>query len=266
MDRRLCACGCGTQVTRRTEVRHQNGQGPSYLTSNILALNRPLIRSHKQDPQTRQKKSSHSSLKQRVIGRPPLRRALLLTKDPAHNSAAGEELNNPLFDDLPGNDVHDQDCPSQTALEENLDVPMGEPGPSGVNNDSLEPFSPPSVSHDKYGLSNLRRSRRIAECVERIGRQRWGSNHVRQFIVDDDEERDEEDEVVEENQVTEEDRVMEDYISSDEDFQEDEEEYAMPSAEPGQEGVSVWDLLGDGFLKEASQLGASTSIHSSTDV
>jgi hypothetical protein len=46
---------------------------------------------------------------------------------------------------------------------------------------------------------------------------------------------------------------VEDYISGDEDLQEDDEEYAMP----GQEGVSVWDLLGESFLKEASQLGAS---------
>jgi hypothetical protein len=59
---------------------------------------------------------------------------------------------------------------------------------------------------------------------------------------------------------------VEDYISGNEDLQEDDEEYAMPSAEPGQEGVSVWDLLGESFLKEASQLGASPSIHSCINV
>jgi predicted secreted protein len=32
----------------------------------------------------------------------------------------------------------------------------------------------------------------------------------------------------------------------------DEGEYEMPSAELGQEGVSVWDLLSESFLKEAS--------------
>ena len=26
-------------------------------------------------------------------------------------------------------------------------------------------------------------------------------------------------------------------------------------AEPGQEGISLWDILGEGFLREASQLG-----------
>jgi hypothetical protein len=55
-------------------------------------------------------------------------------------------------------------------------------------------------------------------------------------------------------------------FNSDGDFQEDEGEYNMPSAEPGQEGVSVWDLLSESFLKEASQSGESTSIHTFTDV
>jgi hypothetical protein len=50
-------------------------------------------------------------------------------------------------------------------------------------------------------------------------------------------------------------------FNSDEDFQEDEGEYETPSAEPGQEGVSVWDLLGESFLKEASRLGESASNH-----
>jgi hypothetical protein len=90
---------------------------------------------------------------------------------------------------------------------------------------------------------------------------------VRQFIVEESDEEDKEDEVAEENQVTQEDGVMEDEdFNSDEDFQEDEGEYQMPGAEPGQEGVSVWDLLGESFLKEASRLGVSTSICAFTDV
>jgi len=70
------------------------------------------------------------------------------------------------------------------------------------------------------------------------------------FIV---KESDEEDEVAEENQVMQEDGVIEDEdFNSDEDFQEDKGEYETPGAEPGQEGVSVWDLLGESFLKETS--------------
>ena len=33
------------------------------------------------------------------------------------------------------------------------------------------------------------------------------------------------------------------------------EDEDMPFAEPGQEGVSVWDLLGEGFLIEVADLG-----------
>jgi hypothetical protein len=88
---------------------------------------------------------------------------------------------------------------------------------------------------------------------------------VWQFVVEESDEEDEEDEVTEENQVMQEDWVMEDEdFDSDEDFQEDEDE--MPGAEPGQEGVSVWDLLGESFLKEASRLGVSTSISTFADV
>lgn len=148
---------------------------------------------------------------------------------------------------------------------------MGEAGPSGVNDNLPEP-SPPFVpplggDADEYGLTNLRRSGRIARCVEQVGLQRWGRDHVRQFIVEESEEEDEEDEVAEENQVTQEDGIVEDEdFDSEEDIQGDEGEYETPSAEPGQEGVSVWDLLGESFLKEASRLGASTSIRTFTNV
>jgi hypothetical protein len=214
--------------------------------SNILAQNLSLVR-RRRDQIARRKKSS---------------RSLLLAKDPSHNSANGEE-----FD-------HDQGSPSWATLEGDLDFPMDGAGPSVVNNDPPEPPSPPSVplggDADEYGLSNLRRSRRVAECVEKIGRFRWSSkNHHREFIMDDDddEENHEEDEDAEGNPLTQEDEVMEDegFVNSDDDSQEDDDEYDTPFAEPGQEGISVWDLLGESFLKEASQLGASALIHSFID-
>jgi hypothetical protein len=175
------------------------------------------------------------------------------------NSTVGQESDNYMRNDLPGNNAdHDQGCPSRAMLEGVLDLQMGEAGPSGVNNDipnpSSPPFVPPTGDADEYGLSNLRRSRRIAHHVEQVGLQRWGRNHVRQFIV---EESDEEDEVAQEDGV-----VEDEDFNSNEDFYEDkdEDEYEMPGAEPGQEGVSVWDLLGESFLKKASRLGVSTSI------
>jgi hypothetical protein len=264
--KRLCACNCGKLVTRKTEKRHEAGQGPSFLMSSVLAQNQSFIR------KTGHKKSSRPSPKQQVIGRPaPVRRALSLAKDPAHNSTAGEEFDIYTCNDLPGN-VHDQGYPSQAILEGNRDLEMGEAGPSGFNNDPPELSSPPFVpplggDADEYGLSNLRRSSRIARCVQQVGLQRWGNNHVRQFIIEESDEEDEEDEGAEENQVTQEDGVMEDEDSnSEEDFQEDEGEYETPGAEPGQEGVSAQDLLGESFLNEASRLGVSTLICTFTDV
>jgi hypothetical protein len=178
-----------------------------------------------------------------------------------HNSTTGE---NYVCNDVPGN-VHDQGFPSQVILGGNLDLQVGEPGPSGVKNDPPEPSSPPSVpplggDADNYALSNVWCSHHIVDCVEKISLQWWGHNHVQQFIVD---ESDEEDEFAEENQITQEEGAMEDedFINIDENFQKDEDEYEMPVAEPGKEGVSVWDLLSESFLKEASRLGASTSIH-----
>jgi hypothetical protein len=256
--KRLCACQCGRLVTRKTEKWHKAGQGSSILISSILAQNQSLLR------KIGRKKRSRPSLKQQVIGRPaPARRALLLAKD---NSTAGEEFD--TGNDLPEN-VHDQGCPSQAILEGDLDLQI-EAGPSRVNTDPPRSSSPPFVpplggDADEYGLSNLRRSHRLAQCVEKAGLQRWGRNHMRQLIV---EESDEEDEVAEEDQITQEDGVMEDDDSinsdEDEDSQEGEGEFEMPGAEPGQEGVPVQDLLGESFLKEASLLGVSTSICTST--
>ena len=185
-------------------------------------------------------------------------------KDPTHNST--EEFNIYTCNDLPGN-VHDQGCPLQAILEGDLDLQMDEAGPSGVNNDTPEPSSSPFVlplsGHaDEYGLSNLRCSHRIACCVEQVGLQRWVHNtHVQHFII---EESDEEDKVAEEKQVMQEDVVMEDKgFNGDEDFQ---DEYEMPGAELEQEGVSVWDLLSESFLKKVSRLGVSTSICTFTNV
>ena len=169
---------------------------------------------------------------------------------------------------MDGNLSGDFNGPVGTA-KDNVNFLMGETGPSGVNYNSPEPSLPPlnddAVYPDDYGLSNLRCSCHIADYVDQIGLQRWGRNHVWEFIVDEEEECDEEDEVADETQATDDLAFsVDDGLSSDEDFQEDEDKDTMPSAEPGQEGVSVWDLLGESFLKEVSQLDVSPSIHSFT--
>jgi hypothetical protein len=105
--------------------------------------------------------------------------------------------------------------------------------------------------HDSYGLSTQRRSQRITERVKQIGRVRWGTNHV-QFIEREEREKREEDEEEDEEEVSIAEN-MEDEEEHGDDELEDEED--MPFAEPGQEGVSVWDLLGEGFLIEVADLG-----------
>jgi hypothetical protein len=113
----------------------------------------------------------------------------------------GEDFDNYMSNDLLRN-VDNQDCPSQVILEANLDLQMGKAGPSGVNNGSPElspSFVPPFG--DEYSLTNLCHSHHIAHCVEQVGLQQWGCNHVQQFFVKESDEEDEEHEVTEENQV-----------------------------------------------------------------
>ena len=218
MVKRLCACGCRNQVTQRTESRHLNGQGPLFLASSVLSQSRSLAQ---------RRKSSHRPANQELVGRlGPLQ---------------------PAVDSRPAS----VNSPPPIYLDDG-DFPMGEAGPSGVDHDTTQPTHANAAgNHDDYGLSKLRRSHRIADYVDQVGRQRWGSNHVRQFILDEesDEEEDKEESDEEEEQLSDE----EDYLGS----LEQDDEYAILGAEPGQEGVSVWDLLGEGFLQEASKLGLS---------
>ena len=44
----------------------------------------------------------------------------------------------------------------------------------------------------------------------------------------------------------------EDGMEGDDDELEDEKD--MPVAEPGWEGISIWDLLGKGFMKEIAEI------------
>jgi hypothetical protein len=143
---------------------------------------------------------------------------------------------------------------SPTLVTEDLH-PHSSPIPFPSDPDHLPPRSSPmplpddADGHDQYSLSTARRSRRITERIERIGRVRWGKNHV-QFI-----EREEREEDEEEVSITEENLNMEDEengMGRDDDELEDEQD--MPFAEPGQEGISVWDL-GEGFMKEVAELG-----------
>jgi len=245
MVKRLCACGCDNRVTQRTESRHLNGQGPLLLASSVLSQSRSLVQSRSQGSQPR-RKSSHRPAKQELVGRlGPLQRAVASRPASANSPPPVEELASPVPDNIPYPSIQGSPPP---IYPDDGDFPMGEAGPSGVDHDTTQCATPTHTNaagnHDDYGLSKLRRSHRIADYVDRVGQQRWGSNHVRQFILDEEEEEEEEEEELSDE---------EEYSDS---FEQDDE-YVMLGAEPGQEGVSVWDLLGEGFLKEASKLGLS---------
>jgi hypothetical protein len=235
--KRLCACGCGKNVNRSTEIRHQQGKGPSTLASAILAQNWTLAGGH------RKRKSSHQSVKNQLVGRrAPIRKVLSASRGLAGASGHG---NNRFPDD---------------------DYPMDDAGPSGGHHDTPMPYSPPPTPNSPLPrlhseedvarndvvstLSKTRRSQRVAERVDQIGRQRWGTNHV-QYFTDERGDDPAEEEVAEDDLVADGD---EGNIYVDEEPSEDEDDI-MAVAEPGQEGISVWDLLGESFLQEVSQIG-----------
>ena len=131
---------------------------------------------------------------------------------------------------------------------------MGEAGPSGVDHNTTQPMPANAAgTHDNYGLSKLRCSHRITDYVDQVGQQQWGSNHVWQFILDEEESKGGEREGGEreggerEEGSDEKEEQEEEQLSNEEDHLDSlelDDEYVKLGAEPGQEGVSVWDLLG----------------------
>ena len=151
---------------------------------------------------------------------------------------------------------HGHAGPSSLTDPPNEDIFMDHPAPSispdPLPDDDAGMHIGENIDAEVYGLSNLRRSRRVADSVKRISEQRWGSNASVHF-VDNREESDEEEEDIED------DESINDFdIDVDRDVASDEDEDDEMFAGPGQEGISLWDSLGEGFLTEASQLGMST--------
>ena len=106
--------------------------------------------------------------------------------------------------------------------------------------------------NEVYGLSNLRRSRRIADGVRKIGLQRWGLNASVNFVNDREESDEEEEDDIEDDESNDDlDVAGDEGLEGDEDDEDEDELFAGS----GQKGISLWDRLGEGFLKEASQLG-----------
>ena len=126
--------------------------------------------------------------------------------------------------------------------------------PTSVTQDlpcsSPMPLPDGADGQDQYSLSAVCRSRKITERIEQICRVRWGTNHV-QFIEWEEREEDEEEVSTTEENLN----IKDEENGTEHDHDEPEDEEDMPFAKPGQEGISVWDLLGEGFMKEVAEIG-----------
>jgi hypothetical protein len=138
--------------------------------------------------------------------------------------------------------------PAPSPLPDDDPTPSHHLAPSPLSNDDVGMGE--NLNSEVYGLSNVRRSRRIADYVREIGQQRWGSKASVHFVNDTEESDEEEEEDIED------DEPYDDFdVASDEGLEGSEDDDDRLFAEPGQEGISLWDSLGEGFLREASQLG-----------
>ena len=136
MHKRLCACGCGEQVTPKVESQHLNALAPALLTSQVLDQNRRLIR--------RKKRSQ-------PVGFPaPLRQRLVMGNTTDSSMMMGEDLDYEVYGQ------------SRSGHSRRI-APHA--GPSGLSHDDedivmdhLAPSISPCPDDDAevYGLSNLR--------------------------------------------------------------------------------------------------------------
>ncbi|KIL55902.1 hypothetical protein M378DRAFT_182110 [Amanita muscaria Koide BX008] len=111
-----------------------------------------------------------------------------------------------------------------------------------------EPFD--ALSDAGHALPSVKRSNRIAAQVSRAYQLRWGSSRGELTREEDDYDSNDDSD---ERGVQGMDIDFSDGEDEDEDEDEDDWRKCM-SAAPGQEGIPLWDLLGEGFLAAASEL------------
>src|SRR6202789_2471368 len=251
--KRLCACGCGDRVTQKVEEQHINALAPAFLNSQVLNQNRRLIR--------RKKRSQAIGFPSRVRQQLSMGNTTDIDNmdiDRDDNDHVSLDHDEAYGQSRSGRSRHvaPHAGPSSLTDPPNEDIFMDHPAPSispdPLPDDDAGMHIGENIDAEVYGLSNLRRSRRVADSVKRISEQRWGSNASVHF-VDNREESDEEEEDIED------DESINDFdIDVDRDVASDEDDDDEMFAGPGQEGISLWDSLGEGFLTEASQLRMST--------
>lgn len=252
MRKQLCACGCGDRVTPKVERRHITAVAPALLASQVLEQNQMFRRRRNiglsppfhQQPSLQNLSQDHVGPSHHSAGpshhhvdpfphhvEPSHHHA-----EPSHHHAgpshhhAGPSQPSHLTDD--DAILLDDDTVPVPSSPTNNDVIMGE-----------------VIDDEVYGLSQPRRSKRIANHLEQLGQQRWRPNDIihlpnhRELVESDEEEQD----------IQEDEAVSDFDVDDDEGLEGDDDDELI--AGQGQEGISPWDILGEGFLKEASQLG-----------
>ena len=258
MGKQPCTCGCGHRVTQKLELQHINSLGPSFLASEVLAQNQGLV-VHKKPSQP----SAQHLRKYQPIGMSGAVHQQLSHQNnapggcQAGSGSTGTSLNIPSSPIQPL--LHNDILPTDAALDSHM---MVDDLPGTSLDISSSPVPPPV---HVYGLSTLHCSGQIANNVEQVGQQQWVLNNTVHFTNDreENEEENKEEEDVE--------PVSDFYVDSDKGLEGGDEDLEGSEGDDdddeliagqGQEGISLWDTLGEGFLKKASQLGMSFNYYS----
>lgn len=254
-----CTCGCGLEVTYATKINHLNGRGKTSLRARVLEENESLKQpSMRQQPVLRQKrKRSHPSSNQ-TGSRKRLKGDQLDVDLPAQ--AYAESLPTPAPNQGPESPI--SQVPENPLVQASTDITESTPtlvpnqAPDGSPASQADADLPPALEPDSGiedgsadTLSSARRSNRIAERTMDITEQRWGNNHLQDEIPISDllggGNRSDDEEDVFMNMTGDED-------SDDEEREEEDDDLF---AESGVAGISAWDLLGEGFEREAASIG-----------
>jgi hypothetical protein len=113
---------------------------------------------------------------------------------------------------------------------------------------TAEVFSAPNDEEpEAHVLSAPRRSSRIAAKISELQKRRWETGH--QKLTQEDE--DTPDEAEGDGHTW---NIGDAWNGEDDNDESEDEEDELMSATPGLEGISLWDILGEGFLKQVSEL------------
>ena len=268
-----CTCGCGRQVTYATKQNHLNGRGKTSLRARVLAENEWLRQRRQDHQQEGSKRRSHPTsdrdgsrkrsktvqLEMDEVPKifqadkdPDPLSALVLNQAPADTdpvdplSAPGPNQSSERIQaDADPTDPLFSPVPNQVPEMFQTDAPS--PLPNNIELDD----APPNV------LSSKRQSSRIAERTSRVVEQRWGNRHLEDQCSangggDTSSEDGAEDDAVE--SIPE---IGDDEDSGEESVSDDDNEDPDNSffAESDVAGISAWDLLGEGFEREAAAIG-----------